>query len=117
MESEPISKVTFMEWVLSETVSLAGHGIPSERCSGAEFTTLVMKSADRRVKPCCLLAQGAADSEPVSVAGLFRVLTDPLDKNRFQVDNTGVIGPMPQTRVPNQDSRFCGRDWAQVNVR
>jgi hypothetical protein len=45
-------------------------------------------------------------------AELSRVLTDLLDENTFQVNNMGVVGPMPQTTLPSQDSGFCGRDSA-----
>jgi hypothetical protein len=35
-------------------------------------------------------------------AELFRVLTDPLDRNRFQVHNMGVLEPVWQTKLPTK---------------
>jgi hypothetical protein len=35
-------------------------------------------------------------------AELFRLLTDPLDRNRFQMHNMDVLEPVWQTKLPTQ---------------
>ena len=64
-----------------------------------QFITLVMKSADGRVKPCCLLVQRVVDGQEASVAALFQVVTLLFDKNRFPVHNVHVVGSTPQARL------------------
>jgi hypothetical protein len=69
--------------------------------------------------PTCYSSDGrdswasiAGNSQAMPLAELSWALTDPLDKNTFQVNNIDVVGSVPRTRLPNQDSRFCGRDSA-----
>ena len=52
---------------------------------------------------------------PETVAAFFQALSHRFDKNGFQVHNTGVAGPAPQTRLAQYGPVYYSRDSARIN--
>jgi len=48
---------------------------------------------------------------------LFCGLTPPIDSQHSRVYNVSVAGPVLQTKLPSQDSRYYRRNSAHVHLR